>query len=776
MTTGRETACLANAFAVTAATPVIIQVNPNTGQQGQQNLPITITGQFSHFGTGSVITFSGTGITVGAPTAATLTSLTVPVTIAANAPLGAQGIQVVTGTETVTLSVAFTVTAGTPVLLLISPNTGFQGQTVLVGLTGQFTHFAQGSTRVSFGPGITVQSLTVADSAHITARINIGCSAGLGGSSVTVTTGAEVLTVNNGFTVLTTTGDLLAVSRQNASILQFDTTGNLLGPLVASRSGGLVEPINMVFGPDGNLYVADNGLAVRRYSGETGAFIDNFVVPTPGILTGYLAIAFGPDGNLYIADASAQVIRRYNGTTGAYLGVFSSGGNLLYPCDLVFGPDGNLYVVDEVNVVQFNGATGAYMSVFVPAGRGGQNVPEALRFGCDNSLYVGTSGVDFTGGLFRYDGTTGAFISPPIIPPSGVRNDGGLAFGPNNVLYDGTYHNSQPTDYVLRYNPQNGVVDTFIPPGVIGILNGLAFRASSGPPVLLSLSPNSGQPGLQNLSVSVVGRFTHFTNASVIDLGSGITASSMVATDSTHLTAQILIGANATIGSHDLTITTGGEIVRLVNSFTVTASTPVITQVNPNTGQQGQQNLPVTITGQFTHFSTGSVVTFTGSGVTAGVPTAATLTSLTMPVTMSANAPLGAQGIQVVTSAETVSLANVFTVTAGTPAITLVNPNLSVAITGLFTHFSQGVTTASFGAGITVISLTVSSAISATAVLNIDPAASGGNRWRGSMFSTAVVNFHRSENRRDLRYPRNVPKIRLASVWLISVMRIPAVL
>jgi hypothetical protein len=54
--------------------------------------------------------------------------------------------------------------------------------------------------------------------------------------------------------------------------------------------------------------------------------------------------------------------------------------------------------------------------------------------------------------------------------------------------------------------------------------------------------------------------------------------------------------------------------------------------------------------------------------------------------------------------------------------------NLSVAITGQHTHFLQGTTTASFGAGITVAALTVSSATSATALLDIDPAAAVGGR------------------------------------------------
>src|SRR2546430_11930564 len=54
--------------------------------------------------------------------------------------------------------------------------------------------------------------------------------------------------------------------------------------------------------------------------------------------------------------------------------------------------------------------------------------------------------------------------------------------------------------------------------------------------------------------------------------------------------------------------------------------------------------------------------------------------------------------------------------------------NLPVSLTGQFTHFVQGTTTASFGAGITVATLTVNSATAATAVVNIDPAAATGSR------------------------------------------------
>ena len=53
--------------------------------------------------------------------------------------------------------------------------------------------------------------------------------------------------------------------------------------------------------------------------------------------------------------------------------------------------------------------------------------------------------------------------------------------------------------------------------------------------------------------------------------------------------------------------------------------------------------------------------------------------------------------------------------------------NISVSLSGLGTHFAQGTTVADFGAGITLASPpTVTSATTATVVLNVDPAAATG--------------------------------------------------
>jgi centrosomal CEP192-like protein/ASPM-SPD-2-Hydin domain-containing protein len=171
------------------------------------------------------------------------------------------------------------------------------------------------------------------------------------------------------------TGDTPSgVKRYNGS------TGAFIDQFVQPGSGGLDYPQGFVFGPDGNLYVADNGFydgtsdtgnaAIRRYDGKTGAFIDNFVPlgqnsGDPGSLT------FGPDGNLYVDFFYGGNIQRYNGTTGADMGSLVQG--LYFPGAIAFGPDDDLYVDLHYNqVVQRYDASGNHLNDFVATGLTGE--------------------------------------------------------------------------------------------------------------------------------------------------------------------------------------------------------------------------------------------------------------------------------------------------------------------------------------------------------------------------------------------------------------------
>src|SRR6202035_4417895 len=105
----------------------------------------------------------------------------------ANAATGARNVTVTTSGGT-SGAQAFTVNLAPPTLTSISPNSGVQGQSVAVTLTG--TNFVAGATIALSGAGITVSGTTVVSATQITATFTIAGSATTGAQNVTVTTSA----------------------------------------------------------------------------------------------------------------------------------------------------------------------------------------------------------------------------------------------------------------------------------------------------------------------------------------------------------------------------------------------------------------------------------------------------------------------------------------------------------------------------------------------------------------------------------------------------------
>ena len=126
-----------------------------------------------------------------------------------------------------------------------------------------------------------------------------------------------------------------------------------------------------------------------------------------GVVLGVVAAGALPQlqaDTLVVADANSAVIRRYDATTGAYLGVFASGGGLTAPAGLVFGRDGNLYVGDRAGTIF---KIGRDRQIYVFATIEPSIAAYHLTFGPDGHLYV-------TGP------TTSSFDSVHRISPAGV--------------------------------------------------------------------------------------------------------------------------------------------------------------------------------------------------------------------------------------------------------------------------------------------------------------------------------------------------------------------
>jgi sugar lactone lactonase YvrE len=277
--------------------------------------------------------------------------------------------------------------------------------------------------------------------------------------------------------------------RNNHEVLQFNGTTGAFQSVFASQN--VTGPRGVLFGPDGNLYVADasetssGALAtVLRFDGKTGAFLNYFVSPSSnGGLENLGYMVFGPDGrkdgklDLYVAAVEQNAIYRYDGTTGAFRGVFvtAASNGLVAPAGIVFGPDGNLYVASGNTfsssagaVLRFDGpsgknpgapdpAPGQTGAIFVPGGSGGSGNngglanPSGILFGPNGDLFVASSVEAATGGVFiaepgtsqvlRFNGTTGAFIGNFVTPDSGgLKNAWFLTFtetDPTTLKYNG---------------------------------------------------------------------------------------------------------------------------------------------------------------------------------------------------------------------------------------------------------------------------------------------------------------------------------------------------
>jgi hypothetical protein len=182
-------------------------------------------------------------------------------------------------------------------------------------------------------------------------------------------------------------GDLLVANGSTNSVLRYDgDTGTFLGAFVPSGANGIERPTNLLV-HNGDLYISAWSGDVHRYDLQTGLFIDKFISTGSGGLNDPVGIAFGPDGNFYVAEYAPDgnnAVLRYDGSTGSFLGEFvpEGSGGLIRPAGIDFGPDGNLYVVNlEANsVLRYAGDTGQFLGTFVASGQGGLNQPTRLIF------------------------------------------------------------------------------------------------------------------------------------------------------------------------------------------------------------------------------------------------------------------------------------------------------------------------------------------------------------------------------------------------------------
>ncbi len=352
---------------------------------------------------------------------------------------------------------------------------------------------------------------------------------------------------------------------------------------------------NLVLGPDAtgdnveDLYVVSSGSdEVLRFDGVSGAFVDVFVAAGAGGLDDPLDLTFGPDGALYVTSRGTNgnpdnnSVIRFNGTTGGFVDVFATG--LQRAISLDFGDDGNLYVGNrETNTVQyFDGITKQSLGTFAVNAAGSSGELRQVTFGLDlnsdglRDLYVGN---ETTAEIYRYDAASGALLDTLGIPSS-YGQLMWIEIGQDGSIYASVRPGGGDAR-ILRLNSSTGSIADEIALGRDG------WSTHISPSNILYVGGNGAGPIIDRIAPSSFAKFvvsissTSFQPISVNFETAGATAS--VDNDFAAVSGTLLIEPGVTLRTIIVPTIDDSE-VETDETFSVNLSNPVGATILDATG------------------------------------------------------------------------------------------------------------------------------------------------------------------------------------------------
>jgi hypothetical protein len=713
--------------------PSITSLTPNSGGVGTA---VTIAGNYFWSSQGNnTVTFGG--VSAGTATSWSNTSITV------NVPKGATtGNVVVTANGVAGNGVSFTVIPA-PTLTSVSPGSGVQGASVPVTLTG--TNFVAGATVAVSNPGIAVGSATVVSATQITATLTIGAGAATGAANVTVTTsggtsGAAVFMVN------------AAAASYNALIVWDGTPGYETNIVAALTNAFLAAKPS--YAVTTSVGVPASSLAGYKQVWDVGSF--DITPLSASDISAYVAYLAG-GGSLFAGGSNATGASSRDASMAAL--VFQAGGGTITPVNssnvesvlppFTTTPD----AVTSITFISSGGSattgTGSFIDqdtspadgigtgIVWPLGTLANATSGNLIVVFDTNFIANTgdpSSVAYLANLIGYLNSPPPFIAS-LTPNSGSAGTSvtvaggnfGATQGTSTVKFSGTLATAVTgwSSTSITVNVPNGAATGNVVVTVGGVAsNGANFAVLPPAPVLTSVSPASG---VQGTIVPVTLTGANFVAPAAVAVSNpGVTVGGVTVVSATQITATLTIGAGATTGAANVTVTTsGGTSGPAV--FTVNPAAPVLTSVSPGSGVQGT-SVPVTLTGA--NFVAPAAVAVSNPGVTVGGVTVASATQITATLTIGAGATTGAANVTVITSGGTSGTA-VFTVNPPAPVLTSVSPasgvqGTSVPVTLTGTNFVAGATVAVGSSGVTVSNVTVTGATQITATFAIAANAATG--------------------------------------------------
>ena len=508
---------------ISTGSPVLVSVNPASGQQGQQNLSITVTGQSTNWVQGTTTADFGAGITIVSLTANSSTSATAVVSIDPAAAVGARAVTLTTGSEVETLANGFTVLSGTSALVSVNPGNGQQGQQNLsTTITGQSTNWVQGATTADFGAGITVVSVTVNSATSATAVLSIDPAAAIGARTVTLTTGNEIETLPNGFSVTSSA----CIAPPSGLVGWWPGDGNYKD-MMSNNDGVQVGAVPFSTGEVGQAFSFDG----------TSSYVD---VPTSnGLPSSTWTVEFWFFLN---SNATSQpLVNNFNGTGSRF------------QIELFLDPTQQTQPTLRLNHISASADTNSNVT---PTAGVWHHVAGVHSATAGESLYL-------DGALIAANPL--ANVADPVML---------LEFGRSQL-----HRGGEGTGFLNGQLDEVSVYDRALSASEIqSIFTAGSAGKCKSQPTISSISPNNGQQGQQNLSVNVNGQFTNWLQGTTTaDFGAGIAVVAVTVTSPTSALVVIDIDPTATLGSRTVTLTTGNQAETLANGFAVTAIAACVT-------------------------------------------------------------------------------------------------------------------------------------------------------------------------------------------------------
>ena len=578
-----------------------------------------------------------------------------------------------------------------PVIYIMSPGDGFQGETLDITIEG--VNFAS-ANEIWFGTGISVNSFTVTDAYQIDANITISYEAATGSRDVSVTTPGGSFVLADGFTVKPALPSIASISPDSGNrgkTLDVTITGNNFNGAGSLQFGSGIS-VNSFTVIDSGRIDAEISIASDAVTGNRDVSVTTpvgsytlsggFTVKQALPVTVLVEPDWGRRGETLNVTLSGS---NFSGATGVSLGA----GILVNSFTVV-----NSGRIDASITISSDAVTGKRdVSVTTPGGTHVltdgftviQALPEIASIEPNQGRQGETLNLTITGSNFN-----GA---------SAVQFGAGISINSFNLLSS----NQIAVNITIVSDAETGARDVSVttPGGSHTLSNG--FTVKQDVPVITSVSPNSGNRGA-TLAVTLNGG--NLGGAISVSFGEGIEVTGITSISPVQLLVNLIINSNAVDGSRDISVITPGGSFTLPGGFTIKQELPLITSLSNDSGNQGA-TMNINLGGA--NFTGTSEVDF-GAGISVNSFTVLNANQVTVNITILSDAAAGTRNISVTTPGGVYTLPGGFIVKQALPVITSVSPDRGNPGTSLVVIINgnnlAGTTSVNLGNGVEVTGFT----------------------------------------------------------------------